>query len=221
MSAMTSRIRMDGAEEPIPKRSPLLSSLENFIAKSLSQMRLELEALGEEPDRDTEQEEHRDWVSKIQAVQTGRWNDIVRFMGKDVCWEPFVKGIIEDLENSMADWESIKFWCRAWLRMLDKYDSGKQLLEMSGVAVEGTAVRGRRQQRVEKPSEAGPSEAGLGAPQTARAPLVGARRWDCGGDVTETLGAPAIPLGTEGTTHIWWSDGLAFSERFSLCLVIR
>ena len=134
---MTSRIRIDGAEEPIPKRSPLLSSLENFIAKSLSQMRLELEALGEEPDRDTEQEEHRDWVDKIQAVQTGRWNDIVRFMGKDVCWESFVKGIIEDLENNMADWESIKFWCRAWLRMLDKYDSGKQLLEMSGVAVEG------------------------------------------------------------------------------------
>ena len=88
---MTSRIRMDGVEEPIPKGSPLLSSLENFIAKSLSQMRLELEALGEEPDRDTEQEEHRDWVSKVQAVQTGRWNDIVRFMGKDVCWEPFVK----------------------------------------------------------------------------------------------------------------------------------
>ena len=90
---------MDGAEEPIPKRSPLLSSLENFIAKSLSQMRLELEALGEEPDRDTEQEEHRDWVNKIHAVQTGRWNDIVRFMGKDVCWEPFVKRVLSKISR--------------------------------------------------------------------------------------------------------------------------
>ena len=101
-------------------------------------MASEIEALGNEPDSDTETAEHTLWLEQVRAVRVHRWHELTLYMQKDGCWEPLVKAIIEELETNMADWESIKFWCRAWLRMLDKYDDGSQLLAMSGVAIDGT-----------------------------------------------------------------------------------
>ena len=128
---MTSRMREGGVAEPVPKSSSLLTPLENYLEKMYITMASEIEALGNEPDKDTETEEHTNWLEKVRAVRVHRWYELTLYMQKDGCWEPLVKAIIEELETNMADWESIKFWCRAWLRMLDKYDDGSQLLAMS------------------------------------------------------------------------------------------